>query len=390
MKTIICNLIAILIASSSFSQVPEGFNYQAVARDANGNVRSNEFIEIRFTLQPGVTAPTTWIETHSVKTDEFGVFTAIIGTGTKIGGTASAFKELDFTKGDYWIKVEVKDGANYVQIGNLQNFLSVPYAMVSKTTLDKDDADANPTNEIQMLSFSNDTLYLNNGGFVYLGNYDNNVALNALMQKMISDSTYFKQLIDHNVNSITIIDQDLRLLESKQSLDSAYIFNLLYALNDSLTTETTERKYEILTLANQIMAIQNKQKSDSSYFDTKITSNGFDISKHIALDIDLDTLNELQLLTVSGDTVFLSKGNFIKLPYTVGSGLSLDVTTFRALNDSNLWNANKIQGQLISKDKPNSGQYLKWDGTSWIPVNDPAGIGKGSNAATLIYIGSGF
>ena len=44
-----------------------------------------------------------------------------------------------------------------------------------------DDADNDPTNEIQILSFSNDTLYLSNGGQIYLGDYSNqNLSLNDL------------------------------------------------------------------------------------------------------------------------------------------------------------------------------------------------------------------
>ena len=44
-----------------------------------------------------------------------------------------------------------------------------------------DDADNDPTNEIQVLSFSNDTLYLSNGGQIYLGDYSNQIlSLNDL------------------------------------------------------------------------------------------------------------------------------------------------------------------------------------------------------------------
>ena len=97
-----------------------------------------------------------------------------------------------------------------------------------------------------------------------------------------------------------------------------------------------------------------------------------------------------KVLVINGDTLFLSKGNFLKLPYEASDGLVLDQTTFKALNDSNLWNANKLHGKTISTDPPDAGQFLKWDGTVWKPVSDPAGVGKGSNATTLIYLGSGF
>ena len=304
MKKLFALFVLLLCISESFAQVPEGFNYQAVARDANGNIRSNEFIDIRFTLQPGVTAPATWIETHSIKTDGFGVFTAIIGDGTKTGGTATAFKDLDFTKGDYWIKVEVKDGANYVQIGNLQSFLSVPYALVSKTTLDKDDADADPTNEIQLLGFSNDTLYLSKGGFVFLGNYDNSQALDALLKKMINDSMHFNQLIDQNGKFITQVDQNLKALKSKHAVDSAYMLNLLDALNDALATETSERKDEILTITNQILAIQNKHKTDSTLFVQAIQSLNVNLTTESTNRVAAD--NTIKAKATTDSTLFKS------------------------------------------------------------------------------------
>jgi len=133
MKKLLTVLIISFVVTGIYAQVPEGFNYQAVARDSKGNVRTNETIDIRFTLQPGALSNPEWIETHSVKTDSFGVFTAIIGTGTKTGGLSAKFSDLNFTNGEYWIMVEVKDASNWETVSTLQKFWAVPYAIHSKT-----------------------------------------------------------------------------------------------------------------------------------------------------------------------------------------------------------------------------------------------------------------
>ncbi len=186
------------------AQVPEGFNYQAVARDATGNVRMNETINVRFTLQPGVSAAPTWIETQTAQTDDYGVFTLTIGNGTKVGGSASSFKNLDFSGGDYWIQVEVKDGSNYLIVGAIQKFLSVPYALIAKKSLTAvNDLDTNATNELQILKLSNDTLYLDRGGFVFLGYYYDKKEILNIKTKIIADSSYLKGLLNNKQSVLT-------------------------------------------------------------------------------------------------------------------------------------------------------------------------------------------
>ena len=149
-----------------YAQTPQGFNFQAVARNVQGEIIENGSIEVRFSLMPGQTANPVWIEKHVASTDQYGVFALIIGDGTKNGGTLNAFSDIDFTSGDYWLKVEIKDGGNFIQIGDVQKFYAVPYAMVSETSVDNNDKDS--LNEIQYLSISNDTIFLSNGSFVKL------------------------------------------------------------------------------------------------------------------------------------------------------------------------------------------------------------------------------
>jgi hypothetical protein len=312
-------------------QVPEGFNYQAVARDASGNVRSNETILVRLTLQPGVSATPTWIETHSALTDGYGVFTLTIGAGTQTGGTSSSFAALDFSGGDYWIKVEVKEGSNYLIVGSLQKFLTVPYAMVSKTTLNNNDADADSTNELQILKLSNDTLFLDRGGFVFLGSYDDKIEIQNLKNKHNADSNYLKGLINSNTSNISN-EANSRItsdnnLKSKQIADSTYLKGQITtetntrisgdnsirgkmvsdstSLRNIVNTTTTNLTTETNSRISGDQNLKTKQVSDSTYLkgliSTETTNRG---NADITLQSNITTETNLR---INGDNSIRSK-----------------------------------------------------------------------------------
>lgn len=95
-----------------------------------------------------------------------------IGNGSVVSGD---FTTIDWTNGPNYVKTETDPtGVTSYTITGTSQLLSVPYALHAKTANSVtnnliDDADADPNNEIQMISFSNDTLYLSNGGSVFIG-----------------------------------------------------------------------------------------------------------------------------------------------------------------------------------------------------------------------------
>jgi hypothetical protein len=114
------------------SQVPQGFNYQAIARDASGNPIINTALPVRITIQSDSLGGTTfWIEEHIlVTTNNFGLFTLILGKGVKkTGSTAVAFNDIDWTGTPKFIKTEI-DYSGWKTMGS-SRLWSVPYSMVS-------------------------------------------------------------------------------------------------------------------------------------------------------------------------------------------------------------------------------------------------------------------
>ena len=126
MKKRISTLLFMLsVILSSQAQVPQAFNYQAVARDPQGTSIANRQVSVRFTIIDGATE--VYKEAHSVTTNQFGLFTAQVGRGTHLWGN---FNNIYWAQGPKSLRVEVdpNGGTNYTDLGQNQ-LLSVPYAL---------------------------------------------------------------------------------------------------------------------------------------------------------------------------------------------------------------------------------------------------------------------
>lgn len=112
-----------------WAQSPEGFNYQAVARNADGTLMQNKSITVKTTLLSGPSASNkVYEETHTVTTNAFGHFSIIVGNGT----SSDAFSSITWADAAHHLKVEIDQGSGYVVMGTVQ-LQSVPYALHSKT-----------------------------------------------------------------------------------------------------------------------------------------------------------------------------------------------------------------------------------------------------------------
>ena len=114
------------------SSIPEGLNYQAVARDASGNILINQRIGIQIELLNGSKGEEIeYKEIHHVKTDEFGQFSLLIGNGnTQLG----EFKAISWESGNKWLQIaiDIDEKGGYEFMGKSQ-LLTVPYAMYAKS-----------------------------------------------------------------------------------------------------------------------------------------------------------------------------------------------------------------------------------------------------------------
>lgn len=171
MKNIFSIFFSIII-SYSYSQTapPQAFSYSAVARDGQGNPLVNQNIGIQFSILKGSTVgPIQFQENHFTPTNQFGLFNLTLGTGAVQQGV---FNSINWSNDSYYLKVglDANGGTNFQVMGTTQ-FLSVPYALYAGSAGNQ---------SYQILSLSNDTLHLSNGGNVYLGSYRDSITHQTL------------------------------------------------------------------------------------------------------------------------------------------------------------------------------------------------------------------
>ena len=136
LKTIQTCIAVITFGITSLAQVPEGFNYMAIARNGDGDPVAKTDIGVRIAILDA-DATVAWEEEHSVTTDDYGLFHLVIGdpAALQTGGYEENFADINWAAGNYYVSTSISLVSEvWIPMGSAQLF-SVPYALVSKTTL---------------------------------------------------------------------------------------------------------------------------------------------------------------------------------------------------------------------------------------------------------------
>ena len=287
--------------------VPMGINYQAVARDANGIELINRNIDVRLSIISGSpTGEVKWEEVHSeVITSQFGLFYIVIGQGICSGGTVTSFEDIPWGDDLHFLKVEIKFDSEYLTMGTMQ-FLSVPYALYAHKSLEPGPQGpaGDPATDDQVLSYDPQSHILS------LENDDNPVDLSGLINDADADADNELQILNLTGNKLQIktlldstlintVDIDANPVNEIQDLHIEG--NILYITRNSDSTridlspyiDNTDEQY--LSLTENLLSIEDGNSVALNYNDTSRT-------------------NELQVLYISNDTIYLSNGGYVKLP----------------------------------------------------------------------------
>ncbi len=155
MKTKILLILVLLTTTLLMeAQPPQAFKYQAVVRNASGEIISNESIDVRISIRHnGIGGSIVYQETFASSSNEFGLVHLNIGTGVP---TIGYFHLIDWESGSKFLEVEVYDtgGGSYTSLGTSQ-LLSVPFAL-------------NSPNDGDWIEDGND-IYFGNSGNVGIG-----------------------------------------------------------------------------------------------------------------------------------------------------------------------------------------------------------------------------
>jgi FtsZ-binding cell division protein ZapB len=115
-------------------QIPQGFNYQAIARTSSGLPITNQTIPVRISIVTALTGGTViWQEEQaSVTANQNGLISLVVGTGTQTGGTAASFSAIDWSAQTLYLKTEVKyQSTTWTDMGTSQIW-AVPYSLLAK------------------------------------------------------------------------------------------------------------------------------------------------------------------------------------------------------------------------------------------------------------------
>ncbi len=279
MKFLAFILFGLIQLSTAVAQSPSTFQYQAIAQNAEGDLLSNANIGVRISILAGdANGMLIYSETHSVISDERGIFRLEVGGGNLLSGE---FGAIQWGNADHFMKVDLdlNGGSDYAFFGTNQ-LLSVPYALHANSATNTDDADADPTNELQQIALEGTTLSITDGGSVELptGAVD-------------GDTDPTNELQDLKRNGDTI----------RLSNSSNYVID---AFEDGDTDSNNE--IQQLSLNGNML---------------ELTNGGSVALPMGGIDADADPNNELQTLSFSGSTLSISDGNSVKIPVCVDSSM---------------------------------------------------------------------
>ena len=312
---------------------PQGITYQAVlidkeaiqlaGSDISGRYLANEKVEVKFTIVYDQFRIVEYVETHETTTDAYGLINLVIGQGTPLGGD---FTKIKWEEEPKYLQVEVKlDGEDW-ELFSLERLWSVPYALYTERSKFADSLRGGITDrDSQLLSIVGDSLFISNGNAVFLPK-----AVDT------SNTNEFQDLLLKG-DSLLITNGKGVLLPNDEDVDSTNELQELSRLGDSVY------------ISNTIQGVSIR-------------------------DADFDSLNELQDLSVNGDTLMITKGNYVILPdesstnelqgiYRNGDSIGLDRVSMKVdIRDGDHDSLNEIQFLSLSRDTV----YLNKGGGSFV------------------------
>ncbi|MBL0147184.1 MAG: hypothetical protein IPP48_17245 [Chitinophagaceae bacterium] len=128
-------LVILMVALAGFitqiqAQAPLRINYQGVARNSFGTTINNKQISLRLSVHDGsASGATVYSESHTINTDQYGVFALSIGGGTTLSGTMAG---VNWATGTKFLQVEMdpNGGSSFVNMGTSQ-LVSTPYSIIA-------------------------------------------------------------------------------------------------------------------------------------------------------------------------------------------------------------------------------------------------------------------
>lgn len=306
--------LSTLSLSYSYAQAPKGINYQGVARDNDGKPIISKNISVRIgILKNAALGEVEYSETHKLQTNQFGLFTLVIGQGTVNTG---AFSFVSWAVGKKWLQVELDpDGGSLFQLAGSQQLMSVPYAFYAEfagngggasslsagqgiaindgVILNTGDGDNSITNEIQTLSIAATT----DGNNLSISG-GNTVAIKTTLVQVLTDNP------DAGGNRITNLGAPTNNTDAvtKNYVDAQNALDLDIDPSNELQTFS-----QVLAKGNDAGAQKITNLGTPTAASDAATKSYVDAQN--ALDTDASATNEIQDLALNTTTNILKITN---------------------------------------------------------------------------------
>lgn len=309
MKKLFLSLMSIALTFVMvFAQAPDSFQYQAVVRDANGDIVADQPVAFQISIiSISASGPVVYAETHNVTTNSFGLVSLSVGNGTPVSGS---LQNADWGTVSHFMKVEldIAGGTAYTDMGTVQ-LLSVPYALYAKSSGNQFSGNYSDLSNIPDMSG-----WDQDASDDFSGNY------NDLTNVPVLTGDVTGQI---DANTVTAI-QGMEVSGNIPANGQVLKWN-----NSTQVWEPSDDQLGAAGTTDGVVTSASFTGTGTKTL-TLIRSNGLgDITAvftDLVDDADADPTNELQTLSISGSDLSISNGNTVALPvnaYTAGTGIDI-------------------------------------------------------------------
>ena len=370
-KKLFLFFLIFFITSHAIAQ--SGIFFQAIARDNFSNPAKDRKLYVQTNIiQSSPTGTIVLTEEHETFTDAFGIFSIMVGSGRRVGGTVTGLSTIDWSKGPYYLNlkivitpVTIGTGWDYnkewVDIGTTI-FGTVPFALYSANTANINNklnaADTTKMLEsyakvkaVQVLSTSIDTKLATKDTATMLAPYAKKTYTDsALLTKMnvFDKSIYAKQAYVDSALLTKMNNFDTSRFAKQIFIDSA----LITKFNNTDTIKYTKLTYTDSALSTKFKMVDTINFTKQIYTDSALLTkmNFFDTTRY-AKQAYVDSINYIQQKFVDSslqskfnlaDTIKYTKQTFTDsalLTKLTTTGSAVGLTNFPILNQNTTGNA---------------------------------------------------
>jgi hypothetical protein len=195
----LCSFYFVLKANAQ-ALPPEKFSFQAVVRNSSNQLIANKNVGVRISILSVVMGSENaeFIETHTVTTNQNGLFSIQIGNGTIVSGSLLSAVNSNGQSKKIKCEIDPTGGTNYTIVSN-ESLLSVPYALKSNSAVYSNNADfaTNATNATTATSANSVVGIAGNLGFIPVFG-DNNALGNSTIYNESKSAGSFRRSWQRN------------------------------------------------------------------------------------------------------------------------------------------------------------------------------------------------